>query len=99
MLDKIFDEIRAERKRQNELWGEQNHPMLDIPFHSADIAIRANTYKGVNDSGKHTCWFAILQEEVYEAFSEIDPAKQRQEMIEVAAVAVQIIECLDRRMK
>jgi hypothetical protein len=38
-------------------------------------------------------------EEVYEAFSETDTAKQREEMIQVAAAAVQIIKCLDRRME
>ena len=38
-------------------------------------------------------------EEVYEVFVETEPEKQREEMIQVAAVAVQIIECLDRRME
>jgi hypothetical protein len=35
-------------------------------------------------------------EEVYEAFAETEPENQREEMIQVAAVAVQIIEYLDR---
>jgi NTP pyrophosphatase (non-canonical NTP hydrolase) len=44
-------------------------------------------------------WHTILLEEVYEAFSETNPAKQREEMVQVAAVAVQIIEYLDRKME
>jgi hypothetical protein len=44
-------------------------------------------------------WSDILEEEVWEAFSETEPEKQREEMIHVATVAVQIIECLDRRME
>jgi hypothetical protein len=36
-------------------------------------------------------------EEVCETFLETEPEKQREEMIQVAAVAVQIIEYLDRR--
>jgi hypothetical protein len=38
-------------------------------------------------------------EEVCEAFAETEPEKQREEMVQVAAVAVQIIECLDRQME
>jgi hypothetical protein len=44
-------------------------------------------------------WANILLEEVYEAFAETDPEKQREEMIQVAAVAVQIIEFLDKNME
>ncbi|MDR0731531.1 MAG: hypothetical protein LBF63_07675 [Treponema sp.] len=45
------------------------------------------------------CWSNILMEEVCEAFAETEPEKQREEMVQVAAVAVQIIECLDRQME
>jgi hypothetical protein len=36
-------------------------------------------------------------EEVYEAFSETIPEKQRAELIQTAAVVVQILEWIDRR--
>jgi hypothetical protein len=46
---------------------------------------------------KHTAWDGVLLEEVYEALAEPDPDKRRDELIQVAAVAVAYIEALDRR--
>jgi hypothetical protein len=95
----IFLEISRERKRQDEKWGEQNHPMLDISRTIEGMREKRNEYQKVNNNGVYISWFNILMEEVYEAFSDTEPEKQREEMIQVAAVAVQIIECLDRRME
>jgi hypothetical protein len=92
----IFDEIKAERQRQNEKWGIQNLPMLNIPITPEGMKSKSEMYKTINDNNKNPAWFFVLMEEVYEAFAEIDPVKQREEMIQVAAVAVQIIEYLDR---
>jgi hypothetical protein len=50
----------------------------------------------MRDEGRAT-WAHILLEEVFEAFTETAPAKQREEMVQVAAVAVAIIEYLDRK--
>ena len=94
----IFDQIAAERKRQDEKWGEQNHTMLGDFFDAEAILEKCKLYKAVNDSGEDPCWFPILLEEVYEAFAETDPVRQREEMVQVAAVAVQIIEALDRQI-
>jgi hypothetical protein len=96
---KIFRSIHEERIRQDEKWGEQNHPMLNVPFTTEGMLQGQCTYKQLNDSKNDCCWYAILMEEVYEAFSETDHAKQREEMVQVAAVAVQIIEYLDRKME
>ena len=41
----------------------------------------------------------ILTEEFFEALAESDPLKLRAELIQVAAVAVQWIECIDRSTK
>jgi hypothetical protein len=87
MPDKVFNEIVEEQRRQNEKWGEQNHSPLE--------------------------WIAILTEEVGEVAKEahefhfgvrgtiemIEEKIQmyRKEMVQVAAVAVQAIECLDRQ--
>jgi hypothetical protein len=86
-------------ERQNEKWGEQNHPMQDdrLPYDS--MRSTAKLYKKINDNAVHPSWFFILMEEVYESFAHTDPAKQREEMVQVAAVAVQIIEYLDRKME
>ena len=96
MIDKIFEDIREERKRQNEKWGEQNHPMLNGRFTIEAMTEKLYMYKALNEILKNPNWYSILLEEVYEAFAETKPEKQREEMIQVAAVAVQIIEYLDR---
>lgn len=44
----------------------------------------------------NAAWDGILLEEVYEALAETDPARQRAELLQVAAVAVAAIERLDR---
>jgi hypothetical protein len=103
MMENIFEEIKAERKRQNEKWGEQNHPMI---FFSAaknetrlQIEEKLKEHRNNCDIKDFCTWFDILMEEIYEAFLESEPEKQREEMIQVAAVAVQIIEYLDRKYK
>ena len=79
---RVLDEVLLERKLQFNKWGEQNHE----PF----------------------AWLAILGEEVgeanmaaleahftgYEKSGDLHPF--RAELIQVAAVAVAMIECLDR---
>src|SRR3990167_1995346 len=80
----VLSDVNDERNRQEEKWGAQNHD----PF----------------------TWGAILAEEVGEAAEEAlharfpnpedDPATRlanyRTELVQVAAVAVAMIECLDR---
>lgn len=41
-------------------------------------------------------WDGILLEEVFEALAEADPAAMRAELVQAAAVIVNMIECLDR---
>jgi hypothetical protein len=99
-LWRIFSEINRECKRQDEKWGEQNHEMIAFDYHAIQYRAIAKSMKKQNkkDSkeGRAT-WDNILLKEVCEAFAETEPKKQRKEMIQVAAVAVQIIECLKRR--
>jgi hypothetical protein len=76
----IVSQILNERSAQDEKWGEQNHNPVE--------------------------WMSILMEEVGEASKEaienhFNPDtkildKYRNEMIQVAAVALAMIECLDR---
>ena len=98
MIDNIFEEIRAERRRQDEKWGEQNHPMLDKRVPEGLIKEGADLCRTINESGEKS-WFSVLRGEVYKAFSETEPEKQREEMVQVASVAVAILECLDRMGK
>jgi hypothetical protein len=92
---KILQEILDERNRQHKRRGEQEHPMLDTPFIVEGMVRGQDTYKRLNDKAEN-CWFQILMEEVYEAFSETSPEKQREELVQVAAVVVQILEWIDR---
>lgn len=98
----VLREILAERQRQDQKWGEQNHPALGgiDPDHMRRVyAENADHYKGENDQRVDTGklgWDGILLEEVYEAFAEQDPRKIREEMIQVCAVACAVIESLDR---
>jgi len=71
--DKIVKFIMAERVRQDEKWGEQNH----------------DVYK----------WLAILGEEVGEANKaalDNDYSELMQELIQIGAVTVAMIESLER---
>jgi len=76
----VFVEVSKERDRQDRLWGEQNHDPV--------------------------YWLSILGEEFGEACQAFNNYwfestsdnldAYREEIIQVAAVAVEMIECLDR---
>lgn len=94
----IYAEISAERARQVDQWGEQNHPdgtgvkpgrppLAPVARISTQLAAR---------NGELT-WLHILREEVAEAFDEHDPTGLRAELIQAAAVCVAWIEAIDRR--
>jgi len=75
-INNILANIKNERKKQDEKWGEQNH----------------NIYK----------WLAILGEEVGEANKAALEGKKNEiieELIQVGAVAVAMIESIQRNQK
>lgn len=93
---RVLVEIDAERSRQNERWGEQNYP--SDTGHRQDrftAEIQRERCKAAADAGTVT-WRHIICEELAEAFAEASPAYLREELVQVAAVAVAWIECLDR---
>lgn len=99
MLEKtsdVLDEVLQERLAQEQKWGEQNHtngPV--IPKRFADQA--RNACEALFSQGKGS-WSDILHEEFWEAMVECDDdPKLRAELVQVAAVAVAWIECIDRR--
>jgi hypothetical protein len=89
---KVLQEIFDERVRQDEKWGEQNHPNGT----SEEFRRAAEIYKRLYELGDAT-WDTILAEEVYEARTETEDELLRKELIQVAAVACNWIECIDRR--
>lgn len=93
----ILAELCAERDRQDEKFGEQNHrdgTGLPIYQHAA------RRYRGQTERNAASgvlAWRDVLLEETYEALAESDPARLRTELVQVAAVAVAWIEAIDRR--
>lgn len=98
----VLLEVETERKAQDKRWGEQNHPQQggNAPDKGiAHYAELADQWKAFNDArvAAGTLGFdSILLEEVYEALGETDTALRREELLQVAAVAVCAIEALDR---
>lgn len=106
-MENILTEIRDERKRQTEKWGEQNHPILDPMLLSREPQRMCEEYEiPTEDRAKFLCennfknktgtWMHILVEEVSEAASCKDVTSLREELIQTAAVVVAMIESLDR---
>ncbi|WP_372699396.1 hypothetical protein [Arthrobacter sp. JSM 101049] len=103
-------DVAAERTRQNEKWGEQNHPDGTGPrefplaamggesvFDAQELAAQATRTTDHRAANRMLTWKDILLEEVFEALAESDPVSLRTELIQVAAVAAQWAEAIDRR--
>lgn len=97
-VEQVLAEIKTERWRQDNKFGEQNHPDGT-----------SKDYKWLADSAREKCnsnaenglvtWKNILQEEFYEALSETNQYLIRAELLQVAAVCVSWIQSIDRRNK
>lgn len=98
VTDKVLQEVLAERVRQDEKWGEQNHPDgTGISPEQQKLADQARAVcQQVFAEGRGD-WAHVLFEEVREALAESSPASLRAELVQVAAVAVAWIEAIDRR--
>jgi len=95
----ILDEVALERASQDAKWGEQNHPTGQLPLYRETLAQPKEAQaecEWQRDKGTMT-WADIAVEELSEAVYERDDAKRRAELIQVAAVAVAWIECMDRK--
>jgi hypothetical protein len=95
MINQILSEIIAERQRQDAKWGEQNHdPMswlvilMEEVGEASQRALHMRYAKEEYDSGGQ-CGSK-------EDFIEYSSEQYRHEMIQVAAVAVAMIQCFDR---
>ena len=93
-MDKIFVEVREERSRQDLKFGIQRHPNgTSEKFNPMADAAR-NATRAAEVNGQQS-WANIMREEFWEALSERDRAKLRAELIQVIAVGVAWVECLD----
>jgi hypothetical protein len=97
-LNRVEEEIRDERRRQDAKFGEQNHPDgTGLPVYEyAARRHRDQAQRAAADGA--LAWRDVLLEEVYEALAEPkNSATLRAELVQVAAVAVAWIEAIDRR--
>lgn len=93
---KVLAEVGNERESQESKWGQQNHPSGTGHVGSQFLC---KYYRDITDNNAKEgtiTWLDILREEVYEAFAETDPVKVREELVQVAAVAVAWVEAIDR---
>jgi hypothetical protein len=105
LMKSVIGEVEDERRSQNAKWGDvteadRHMPIVGEPepldIASRDIAQCVVKYK--SREGTLT-WMDILKEEVYELAAEPDTdwPRQREEAIQVAAVAVALVEAGDLR--
>jgi len=106
----IYEEIQAERVRQDEKWGQQNLPHVDPVLaqrgashqriaeeHEIPTADRAKFICQTAADRGQCSWTAIAVEELSEAVeAHNDPVALRGELIQLAAVVVQWVEAIDR---
>lgn len=92
----VLAKIHQERQRQFFRWGLQELKLdtgkryeMHAEYHKA----RCNAHARQN----RAAWSDVLLEEVYEALTETDPDKLAAELVQVAAVAAQIVEYLQRK--
>jgi len=94
---KVVKDIREERNRQDEKWGEQNHEDGTGGDEARKLSNQIRDWCDFSHLQGVGTWVSILAEELMEAYAETDPDRLRKELVEVAAVAVAWIECIDRR--
>lgn len=104
-MEKIFDQVRAEREKQTVKWGEQNHPSLKLGY---DTGIKTAQILNLPSEGlikslvdqeaktKESNWSTIALEEFTEVVIADNDYERRAELIQLIAVCVQWVECLDR---
>lgn len=91
--------VLQERRRQDARFPNQSLPdgTSDSPEATWQRGFDQAQTDQAAESGELT-WRHVLQEEVSEAFAEVDQAKLRVELIQVAAVACRWVEDIDRRV-
>lgn len=92
----INQEVYEERRRQDLTWGEQNHPNgTDSDFAAMREHMRQRCKDAANTST--VTWEHVASEEYFEALAETDDERLRAELIQLTAVLVAWVACIDRR--
>lgn len=98
-VNETVDEIKYELLRQNNLWGEQNHPSVPKhgePAHGIPAERVAKIQCELARNAGRMTWAHILVEEVAEACSAPTPKLMIEELIQVAAVAISWVDSIQR---
>lgn len=107
-MNNVLKEVQAERDRQEAKWGEQNHADgtgpdhfflgkgLGAPATFEYLRDRATEITDYHAKIGRITYTDIFLEEVFEAVAETDQDKLREELIQVAAVAVAWVQKIDR---
>lgn len=91
-MKRILEEIKSERARQNEKWGEQNHKPIEwIAILSEEVGEASK--ESVDHHFKNLDCYKRTPSEAYQI---LRLKEYRKELIQTAAVAVQMVESLDR---
>lgn len=97
-LGLLWWDIKDERMRQQDKHGDQGHlPDGTGGLVAVDAANRAKALTDRHAVTGDLTWKDILDEEVREAFAEGNPVLVREELIQVAAVALAWIAAIDSR--
>lgn len=101
----ISEQVLSELDRQDEKWGQQDHPDRSPSEIADDLVFHRNVAEGwkwmnaARVKSGALAWDGILLEEVYEALSETDEEALEAELIQVAAVAQQWVAAIRRRRR
>ena len=92
-MKQILDDIQKERQRQTEKWGEQNNSypkwISILTEEVGEAAKEANDYEYLLDKINNPTFDSVLLNQTL--------INLREELVQVAAVAVQIIEKIDKQ--
>lgn len=106
-LKQIFSDIGAEMERQDSKWGAgRSHPsipkgdefgvLVELGIQSEKASKRM--CKRAFDKGRGT-WAHIAVEEMSEVVEARQDVDRRDELVQLAAVCIQWIECIDRNLE
>lgn len=97
-MENILEEIREERFVQNSIWGEQNHSVIEwqaiLMEEIGEVSREAVDFHFVNPIKMGGSERVAVEPEGVVQSNRLD--NYRKELIQAAAVIVQMIECLDR---
>ncbi|GAA4076908.1 NUDIX hydrolase [Nonomuraea soli] len=96
-LARVLDDVKAERAAQDALFGPQEELPDGTGPSWTPLADEAKALVAEAASAGMLTRRHILHEEVLEAFAETSPTSLRNELVQVAAVAVKWVQLLDKR--